>query len=67
MTASEVMRSASFRAMGSPVQVAHVGAQNGHLFERPLGTLWYDISSIHLEAKLYLVRFAIVWTTTCFS
>jgi len=41
MTRSEVMRSASLRVMGSPVQVAHVGAQNGHLSERPLGTPLY--------------------------
>lgn len=30
MTASEVMRSASLRSMGDPVQVAHVGAHFGH-------------------------------------
>jgi hypothetical protein len=41
MTRSEVMRSASLSVMGSPVQVAHVGAQNGHLSERPLGTALY--------------------------
>jgi hypothetical protein len=52
MTVSEVMRSASFWVMGSPVQVAHVGAQNSHLFERPLCALWYDIVSLNLGAKL---------------
>ena len=40
-SASEVMRLASLRVMGSPVQLAHVGAQNGHLSERPLGTPLY--------------------------
>jgi len=45
MTASEVMRPPSLRVMGSPVHVAHVGAQNGHLSERPLGThiYWHAI------------------------
>jgi hypothetical protein len=45
MTASEVMRSPSLSVMGSPVHVAHVGAQNGHLSERPLGThiYWHAI------------------------
>ena len=38
---SEVMMSTKFGVKVVSVQVAHVGAQNGHLFERPLGTTLY--------------------------